>query len=189
MSERNTLLRSLHDIGAAAWFGGSLFGTVGLNAAARDISDERDRARVASAGWARWSPINAVAIGAHLVGGAGLLLSNRERARHQEGTTANTVIKLMVTAGALAATTYSGYLGGKVAEQGRVHAVSGTQPSAATPPEVAGAQKKLRVVQWVIPALTGTIIVLGAQQGEQQKPREIALGFTKRAGRRLRSVA
>jgi len=26
MSERNTLLRSMHDVGAAAWFGGSLMG-------------------------------------------------------------------------------------------------------------------------------------------------------------------
>lgn len=28
MSERNTVLRSLHDIGLAAWFGGSLAGAV-----------------------------------------------------------------------------------------------------------------------------------------------------------------
>jgi hypothetical protein len=26
------------------------------------------------------------------------------------------------------------------------------------------------VIQWLIPALTGAVIALGAQQGEQQKP-------------------
>ncbi|MDT5205049.1 MAG: hypothetical protein QOD34_1685, partial [Mycobacterium sp.] len=34
MSTRNTVIRSLHDLGAAAWFGGSLMGAVGLNGAA-----------------------------------------------------------------------------------------------------------------------------------------------------------
>src|SRR5438477_11936554 len=34
MSERNTVLRSMRDIGLAAWFGGSLMGAVGLNGAA-----------------------------------------------------------------------------------------------------------------------------------------------------------
>ncbi|MFF2206234.1 hypothetical protein [Streptomyces sp. NPDC058145] len=35
MSGRNTVIRSLHDLGLAAWFGGSLMGAVGLNGAAR----------------------------------------------------------------------------------------------------------------------------------------------------------
>lgn len=34
MSSRNTVVRSLHDLGAAAWFGGSLMGAVGVNGAA-----------------------------------------------------------------------------------------------------------------------------------------------------------
>jgi hypothetical protein len=29
-----------------------------------------------------------------------------------------------------------------------------------------------RILQWVIPALTGGILILGAQQGEQQRPSE-----------------
>jgi hypothetical protein len=34
MAQDNTLARSLHDVGLAAWFGGSLMGAVGLNGAA-----------------------------------------------------------------------------------------------------------------------------------------------------------
>ncbi|CAM5474167.1 hypothetical protein SSPIM334S_01561 [Streptomyces spiroverticillatus] len=36
MTERNTFLRSAHDLGLAAWFGGSLMGAVGVNGAARE---------------------------------------------------------------------------------------------------------------------------------------------------------
>ncbi|MBC7373398.1 MAG: hypothetical protein H7323_05350, partial [Frankiales bacterium] len=54
MSERNTLAHALHDLGLAAWFGGSLMGAVGVNGAAADVDDPRQRARVANAGWARW---------------------------------------------------------------------------------------------------------------------------------------
>ncbi len=85
MSTRNTLVRSLHDLGAAAWFGGSLMGALGVNGAAAQVRDPTDRARVAAAGWAKWTPANAVAIGAHLVGGAGLLVANSDRARTSPG--------------------------------------------------------------------------------------------------------
>jgi hypothetical protein len=71
MSERNTLVRNLHDLGLGAWFGGSLAGAVAVNGAAADVPDPNLRLRVANAGWARWTPVNAVAIGAHLIGGAG----------------------------------------------------------------------------------------------------------------------
>ena len=67
MSQRNTVVRSLHDLGLAAWFGGSLAGAVGINGAAADVPDESLRLQVATAGWARWSPVNPSAIGAHLV--------------------------------------------------------------------------------------------------------------------------
>lgn len=33
MSERNTLVRGIHDAGLAIWFGGSLMGADGLNGA------------------------------------------------------------------------------------------------------------------------------------------------------------
>ena len=78
MTRRNTVIRTLHDVGAAAWFGGSLMGAIGLNCASRAVTDPTDRAAVASAGWMRWSPVSAAAIGFHLIGGLGLLLANRD---------------------------------------------------------------------------------------------------------------
>jgi hypothetical protein len=183
-SNRNTLVRSMHDIGAAAWFGGSLMGAVALNGATNDISDHADRARIASDGWARWSPVNAAAIGAHLIGGLGLVLAHRDRVRNQAGVGANTAVKTGITALALASTAYSGVLGAKVAPAGAVPADGATKPAGSTPDGVANAQRQLRILQWVTPVLTGALVILGAQQGEQQRPGERLRGIGKKLYRR-----
>lgn len=170
MSERNTLVRSLHDVGGAIWLGGSLMGAVGLNGASKAVTDPTERALVASAGWARWTPVNIAAIGAHLVGGLGLLLANRHRVAGQPGVTANTVIKTALTAAAMGTTAYSGVLGAQIAKAGAVPADGGVLPNESTPADVAAAQQKLRLLQWATPVLTSAIVVLSAQQGEQQRP-------------------
>ena len=35
--------------------------------------------------------------------------------------------------------------------------------------ELASAQQQLKILQWATPALTAVLVVLGAQQGEQQR--------------------
>lgn len=170
MSEKNTVVRALHDIGLAAWFGGSLMGAVGLNGAAGDVSDPAERARVASSGWARWTPVNAGAIGLHLAGGLALLAVNRDRVRHQPGVAATSAVKTAVTLAALATTAYRGRLGAEIAAAGRVPAEGGTVPGAATPDDTRRAMDRQRVLQWVTPALTGALVVVAALQGEQQRP-------------------
>ena len=50
MSELNTEARTMHDLGSAAWFGGSLAGAVGIDGAAADVPDEKLRLVVANAG-------------------------------------------------------------------------------------------------------------------------------------------
>lgn len=183
----NTLVRSMHDVGAAAWFGGALAGAVALNGASNDIADPRERARIAADGWARWAPVAATAIGAHVIGGAGLLLANRGRVAGQSGATANTVIKTAVTVAAMATTAYSGLLGAQLAGNRSDEPVEGgTIPSEQTPDDTAQLQQRLRVLQWAIPAMTAALIVLGAQQGEQQKPAEIARGMAAKAASRAR---
>src|ERR687890_1704 len=126
MQNRNTFAHFLHDAGLAAWFGGSLMGAIGLNGAAADVDDPRQRARVANAGWGRWTPVNLVAIGAHLVGGAQLMKENKGRVATQKGVLANTNAKLALTAGALGATAYSRILGQKVMNAGDVPVAGGT---------------------------------------------------------------
>jgi hypothetical protein len=181
MSDTNTFARSLHDVGLAAWFGGSLMGAIGLNGAAAQISDPTERAKIATAGWKRWAPVSATAIGAHLVGGAVIVAANRKRIAGQAGVGTWTTTKTVLTVAALAATAASGVAGGKLAAAADRTPVQGaTEPSSETPAEVATAQKTLRPLQWAIPVLTGALLVASARMGEQQRPAEVASGLFSR---------
>ena len=177
---RNTITRSLHDVGLAAWFGGTLANAVALNAAAAAPRSDHDRGTVANVGWDRWTPVNASAIGAHLIGASGLLLANRSRVAAQQGVGAMTIAKPVLTGAALGVTVYSRVLGRKVSARSDVPVASATQPVAATPPDVASAQKQLRIHQWAVPALTGAMVVLSSLAGEQQRPSEVRRGLRRR---------
>jgi hypothetical protein len=177
---RNTLSRSLHDVGLAAWFGGTLANAVSLNTAAGEATLPHDAGKVANAGWDRWTPVNAAAIGAHLIGSVGQLGGNKERIKAQQGVTSMAVLKTALTGAALGATAYSRVLGRKVSQHGAVPADSGTQPNAATPDDAAAAQRQLRLLQWAIPALTGALVVVSSFAGEQQRATEVKHGVVDR---------
>lgn len=181
MTRTNTLSRLLHDVGAAAWFGGSLAGAVALNGAAGEVKDPAERTQVAVQGWARWAPVSAAAIGAHLLGGLGIILDNRSRIQGQQGVKAGTIVKTAVTAAAVGTTAYSGVLGARLATANAAHTESATEPSAQTPDDVAAVQKQLRVLPWVTAALTGVGIGIGAWMGEQQRPSPLAAGAVRKA--------
>jgi enoyl-CoA hydratase/carnithine racemase len=189
MSDRNSLAHFMHDVGLAAWFGGSLMGAVGLNGATADLDDPRQRARAANAGWNRWTPFNAVAIGMHVIGGAQLLRANKGRVAAQRGVLGNTGLKLGLTAGAMAATAYSRYLGRKIDAAGDVPISDATEPMAATPPEVATAQKQLKALQWAIPGLTGAVLASSTVHEEQQRPLQVAKGTLTKLPKLVGSVA
>ena len=220
MSTRDTGFRALHDVGLAAWFGGSLFGVAGLNAAAEEADQQRTTARITSVGWAKWSPVNTALIGAHLIGGAGILAANRKRAAAQKGATGTTIAKLVLTGAALGVTAYTRVVGKKV-EDAVIHDSPGMSSSTTThldrgttqegrggaaqavqeadkqagqamsaaaeslPIGAAEAQRQLTVLQMIIPALTGALLVLNAQAGEQQKPTDQLEGVARSVGSAL----
>lgn len=170
MSERNTLVRSMHDIGLAAWFGGTLMGAVGLNGATAKAADPTERLRLSSLGWARWAPVQLTAIIVHGIGGVGLILGNKGRLAGQSEARTNTSVKLAITGLAGVASLYSGILGATIGKHAEEGGEGVTEPDAKASKALAAAQSKQRVLQWVLPALTGALIVLAAQQGEQQRP-------------------
>jgi hypothetical protein len=177
---RNTVSRSLHDLGLSAWFGGTLANAVALNPAAAHAVGAADVGAVTNAGWDRWTPVNAAAIGAHLIGSVGQIGGNKARLKDQEGVASMALAKTGLTAAALGVTAYSRVLGKKISANGAVPASSGTEPAATTPPEVAAAQRQLRLLQWVVPALTGALVVVSAFAGEQERASEVHKGLVKR---------
>jgi hypothetical protein len=175
---RNTLSRSLHDLGLAAWFGGTLANAVALNPAAAEAGS--NTGAVANAGWNRWTPVNAAAIGAHLVGSVGQLAGNSGRVAQQQGVAGMSVLKTALTVAALGVTAYSRGLGQIVNRAGDPSARSGTKPNRRTKADVAVAQEQLDRLQWVVPALTGALVAISSYAGEQQRPSEVLRGTTAR---------
>jgi hypothetical protein len=170
----------LHDVGLAAWFGGTLANAIALNPAAAEAAADSRVGAVANEGWDRWTPVNAAAIGVHLVGSAGLLKHDLGRAAVQQGVPTMAGIKTALTVAALGITGYSRILGRRISAHGQVPASDATSPSFATPPEVASAQRQLKVLQWAVPAITGTLVLIGAYASEQYRPEEVSKGVLRR---------
>ncbi len=177
MANDNSVARSLHDLGLATWFGGSLMGAVGLNGAAASVDEPKQRLRVANAGWNRWTPVNLAGIAAHLAGGTALLAANKGRVAGQQGVAQATAVKTGLTVLALGATAWARALGAKLDQAGEAPVEGGTDPSGDTPEDVAKAQRQLKVLQWVIPALTGAMVIVNARMGEQQRPAQVSGGL------------
>jgi uncharacterized membrane protein len=179
-SNDNTVARTLHDLGLATWFGGSLMGATGVNGAAAAVEDPTQRLRVANTGWARWTPLNLVGIAVHLAGGAVLTGANKSRLAGQQGVAATSAVKAALTLAALGTTAYARVLGKKLERASDVPVEGGTTPSPTTPDQVTRAQRQLTVLQWVIPALTGALLVVNARMGEQQRPTRVTKGLVRR---------
>jgi hypothetical protein len=180
LTQSNTIARSLHDVGLAAWFGGSLMGAVGLNGAAANLPDASQRVGTAADGWKRWAPVNAAAIGAHIVGGYLIVKANRGRIAGQRGVGSATGLKTGLTVAAVAATAAAGVLGAKIGQHPDVPTDGATEPSSETPQPVASAQRQLLLLQWAIPTLTGVMLGVSARMGEQQRPNQVASGLLTR---------
>src|SRR5688500_2654215 len=103
---RNTITRSMHDLGLAAWFGGTLANAVALSPAAAQAGTSNRAGAVANVGWDRWTPVNAAAVGAHVVGSVGQLAGNAGRLQAQKGVGSMALAKTALTAVALGATAY-----------------------------------------------------------------------------------
>jgi hypothetical protein len=169
MSDNNTLIRSMHDLGLAAWFGGNLMGAVGLNGAAAAAKDPVERLTLSSLGWAKWAPFQLAALSVHAIGGVGLIVANRDRLGVQPEARTNTGIKLTLTIAAAVTSFWSASVGKKMAEHASEGAVGTTEASGSASSTLKSAQRQQKLLQWTTPILTGILLVLGAQQGEQQR--------------------
>jgi len=173
----NLVARSVHDLSAAAWFGGSLMGAIGLNGATAQAKDPAERTRLSSAGWMRWAPVQTAAFVSHLAADLAIAWENKGRIAKQDGVARDTAIKTAVTVAGAGVTLYAGILGKKVetlADQGGRGA---TEPKPGASEELKSAQQQLKLLQWAIPGFAAAVIILGAKHGEMQRPKNVFQGL------------
>jgi hypothetical protein len=116
----------------------------------------------------------------NLAGGTILLAANKGRVAGQVGVAATSTVKTALTVAALGITAYARVLGKKLEHAGDVPVEGGTTPNPTTPDEVTRAQRQLTALQWVIPVLTGAVLVVNARMGEQQRPTQVSKGLVRR---------
>ncbi len=104
------------------------------------------------------------------------MFANKARLVGQRGVASVSVVRTGVLLAALGATAYSRIVGQRVIANPSEPVSDGTTPTADTDPAVAKAQRQLDLLQWVVPALTGVMLILSALQGEQQRPTSVARG-------------
>jgi hypothetical protein len=180
MERNDTIARTMHDLGLAAWFGGALMGASAVERAAAEVSDDEERLEIVDAAWRAWKPVQFAAIGAFAVGGAILTFTNRSRVANQEGVAKLSLWKTGLAAATVGTTMYAGRLGRELAEAEGTPVASGTTPSPQTPDDVASKQRRLKMVQWAVPAQVAALIAMSATQGEQQRPENVLQGVFRR---------
>ena len=177
-SDNRALAQAVHDLGAALWFGGSVFGFAAVNKCGEDLKEPLDRIRVANSAWRRFGPVEWAGLVANAVAGLALTASSRRRLALQEGFTRAGVVKILMTLAGAGATAYAartgrtvGELTEQMASEGRSFDVKdATIPTEETPPELAEAQRRQRAAQWLVPAFSGANLVLNSYLVQAYRP-------------------
>ncbi len=141
-----TTTRAAHDVGLAAWLGGSMFGKFALNPSLEKIASHTERGSVANAAWHGYNPINALGLGVAAAGwGASRLTetkpSNLSAPEQKLALTKDSLMGAAVLTGVA-----SGIQGIRLAKQapdGAVAVETGTVPAPETPEKAAGIQRTL----------------------------------------------
>lgn len=186
--DSHVLAQSVHDLGAALWFGGAVMGVAGVNKSGSDLRDGLDKIRVAESAWSRFAPAEWAGIAAVLLAGAQLTQASSGRLVAQQGWARAGATKAaiaVVGAGATAFAAYSGARIGKLAEEAaargqQVDVQDASVPNAATPAEVAAWQRRQRVAQYAVPVLAGANIVLNAYLVQTYRPGATVRGVLRR---------
>jgi uncharacterized membrane protein len=184
----HVVAQSVHDLGAALWFGGAVMGVAGVNKAGNDLRDPLDKVRVAESAWRRFAPVEWAGIAAVLGAGTQLTRASKGRLATQHGWARAGGTKAAVALVGAAASAFAAYSGNKIGRLTEQAARSGQQldvhdasiPSAQTPPDIARWQQRQRVAQYLVPLTSGANIVLNAYLVQTYRPGATARGLLRR---------
>ena len=173
MPRPSNTAKSIHNLGLATWFGGSLFGQIALNPTVDSISDKSERGRVANEGWARFNAVELPTIAATIA--TWRLGGLRDDAEIRAP--GLTRVKDVLLSGAAFNGIMSGILGARLASQaagGKVPIQSGLKPARNTPPEAASSQRWITFFGTGATVLTGAVIAIsGIIETQNPKPRGV----------------
>jgi hypothetical protein len=181
----HVVAQSVHDLGAALWFGGAVMGVAGVNKAGNDLRDPLDKVRVAESAWRRFAPVEWAGIAAVLGAGTQLTRASKGRLATQHGWARAGGTKAAVAVAGAAASAFAAYSGNKIGQLTEQAARSGQQldvqdasiPSAQTPPDIARWQQRQRAAQYLVPLTSGANIVLNAYLVQTYRPGATARGL------------
>jgi uncharacterized membrane protein len=138
--------RALHDVGLAAWVGGSMYGKFALNPAVQLIDKKTDRGRVVNAAWNGYNVINALSLAAVTVGWLGARFTEAQNELLTDTERGLSYVKDGLVVAAVVTGLVNGVQGARLAKQapdGAVPIETGTVPAPETPPEAAKIQRSL----------------------------------------------
>ena len=186
--DSHVLAQSVHDLGAALWFGGAVMGVAGVNKSGNDLRDGVDKVRVAESAWQRFAPVEWAGIASVLLAGSQLTRASKGRLVAQHGWARAGGTKAAVAVLGAGATAFAAYSGRKIGQLTETAQQRGTQidvqdastPNSSTPPEIATWQRRQRISQYLVPTLSGANIVLNSYLVQTYRPGATAKGLLRR---------
>jgi uncharacterized membrane protein len=153
--------RAAHDVGLAAWLGGSMFGKFALNPAVGVIDDRAERGKVVNAAWNGYNVVNALGLGSAAVGWVGARFTETHPDQLTGTEHGLSIAKDVLMALAVASGIASGVQGARLAREapeGAVPIETGTEPTSSTPSDAARIQSSIATLGNVN-ILVGTALV------------------------------
>jgi hypothetical protein len=168
--------RALHDLGAAALFGGNLFARVGMHPALASVTAPRERGAVVNRAWRRYGTVNSASLAA-VLGGWALARSDETSDRMLSDSERRLALAKDYAVAAVAisgiASGVSGVLFARMEPDGAVELEDGSDPMPDTPEREARAKRALNALGAVELASTGALVAINAalsQAGFRRPP-------------------
>ncbi len=144
------LVRALHDIGLATWFGGTVMGVLAMNPAVEVLDDPEERGKMVDEGWARFQPFGALGLFTAFV--AHIIMRRRGPKKATQTYKNVALIQDVCALAAIGSSIASLALGEYTVHadpDGYTPIESATTPTEETPDDVEKAQGGLSIASWV----------------------------------------